>query len=317
MVVPSACFTCLCLGIPESPRWLLGVGQSAAARQAFRDINPDMPEGELAELVRSVELALQPEQGGKVDVKSTQMAPVFWKRSLSRPISLAFAVAMFNQLSGINAVLYFAPRIFQWAGLGHSAAMLQSVGIGLTNLAFTFLGIQLIDKLGRRTLLALGAMGGVCSLAGCSWAFATGHASLVPLYVFAFIGAHAVGQGTVIWVFISEIFPTKYRAAGQTLGCVTHWLAAALLTLVFPAVVEVLSPGKIFFFFCSMMALSLLWVLHCVPETKGVPLEDMEILMGISQQSIGKDDPHKESDREAERLAKGSSLTPTYVGCSS
>src|SRR6185503_17431832 len=141
----------------------------------------------------------------------------FWKRRLRVPIALAFLVAFFNQLSGINAILYFAPRIFSLTGLGQQAALLQSVGIGITNLIFTFVGLWLIDRLGRRTLLLIGSVGYIASLGLCSWAFHTGHVAIVPACIFAFIAAHAIGQGTVIWVLISEIFPNTYRAAGQSL----------------------------------------------------------------------------------------------------
>ena len=197
------------------------------------------------------------------------------------PILLAFLVAFFNQLSGINAILYFAPRIFAMTGLGARAALLQSIGIGVTNLVFTFVGVSLIDRLGRRTLLTIGAYGYLLSLGTCAWAFFTAHFAIVPLCIFAFIAAHAIGQGTVIWVLISEIFPTQYRAAGQSLGSTTHWVFAAALTTVFPAMASALAPGYIFLFFFGMMALELVWVRTMVPETKGVPLEEIQRRLGV------------------------------------
>ena len=205
----------------------------------------------------------------------------FWTRRLRVPILLAFLIAFFNQLSGINAILYFAPRIFEMTGLGAKAALLQSVGIGVTNLIFTFVGLWLIDRLGRRTLLFIGSFGYILSLGLTAWAFFTLHFSIVPACIFAFIAAHAVGQGAVIWVFISEIFPNRYRAEGQTLGSSTHWVFAALLTSFFPKMVSVFPPGCIFLFFCGMMVLQLLWVQFMVPETKGVPLEQMQKRLGI------------------------------------
>jgi len=206
----------------------------------------------------------------------------FWTSSLRVPILLAFLVAFFNQLSGINAVLYFAPRIFELTGLGARAAMLQSVGIGITNLIFTFVGLWLIDKLGRRTLLTIGSFGYIASLAACGWAFFTQHYAIVPACIFAFIASHAVGQGAVIWVFISEIFPNQFRASGLALGCGTHWIFAALITTVFPSVVGAFAPGYIFMFFAAMMTLQLIWVRTLVPETKGVPLEEMQRKLGIA-----------------------------------
>jgi MFS family permease len=154
--------------------------------------------------------------------------------------------------------------------------MLQSVGIGVTNLLFTFVGLWLIDRLGRRTLLYLGSFGYILSLGLTSWAFFTGHFSIVPACIFAFIAAHAVGQGAVIWVLISEIFPNRHRAHGQALGSLTHWTFAALLTTFFPSMVTAFAPGYVFLFFCGMMMLQLLWVKLMVPETKGVPLEEIE-----------------------------------------
>ena len=197
------------------------------------------------------------------------------------PILLAFLIAFFNQLSGINAILYFAPRIFEMTGLGAKAAMLQSVGIGVTNLIFTFVGLWLIDRLGRRTLLYIGSFGYIGSLGLVAWAFFTQHYAIVPVCIFAFIAAHAVGQGAVIWVFISEIFPNRHRAEGQTLGCFTHWIFAALLTTFFPSMVTHFPPGYVFLFFCGMMVLQLIWVKTMVPETKGVPLEQMQKQLGI------------------------------------
>jgi len=184
-------------------------------------------------------------------------------------------------LSGINAVLYFAPRIFEMTGLGEQAALLQSVGIGFTNLVFTFVGLWLIDRLGRRTLLYIGSVGYIASLGLVAWAFFTEHFAIVPACIFAFIAAHAVGQGAVIWVFISEIFPNRHRAEGQALGSFTHWIFAALLTSFFPKMVEAFVPGVVFLFFCGMMVLQLLWVKFMVPETKGVSLEQLQKQLGI------------------------------------
>jgi len=192
------------------------------------------------------------------------------------PIVLAILIAFFNQLSGINAVLYFAPRIFEMTGLGQEAALLQSVGLGVTNLIFTFVGLWLIDRLGRRTLLYLGSVGYIVSLSLTAWAFFTQHYGIVPACIFAFIASHAIGQGTVIWVFISEIFPNRHRAEGQALGSFTHWIFAALLTSFFPQMVTSFAPGYVFLFFAGMMVLQLVWVRLMVPETKGRSLEEIQ-----------------------------------------
>jgi SP family arabinose:H+ symporter-like MFS transporter len=205
----------------------------------------------------------------------------FWTRRLSKPILLAILIAFFNQMSGINAILYFAPRIFELTGLAAKAALLQSVGIGITNLFFTFVGLWLIDRLGRRTLLYIGSFGYIASLGLVAWAFFTQHFSIVPVCIFAFIAAHAIGQGAVIWVYISEIFPNRHRAEGQTLGSFTHWIFAALLTTFFPKIVTAFAPGYVFSFFTGMMVLQLVWVRTMVQETKGVPLEQIQRQLGI------------------------------------
>jgi sugar porter (SP) family MFS transporter len=271
--VPSLAYTFMCLGLPESPRWLLTRKQDrpAALRVlalVMRDATPTQ-----LEAAADAVIAATPAQAGHSG---------FWTWRLRVPIALAFLVAFFNQLSGINAILYFAPRIFAMTGLAPQAALLQSVGIGITNLIFTFVGLGLIDRLGRRTLLLVGSVGYIVSLGACSWAFFTHHESIVPVCIFAFIAAHAIGQGTVIWVLISEIFPNRYRAAGQSLGSGTHWVFAALLTTVFPFMVSAFPPGGIFLFFCGMMALQLVWVLTMVPETKGVPLEEIQRRLGLA-----------------------------------
>ena len=173
-------------------------------------------------------------------------------------------------------MLYFAPRIFELTGLESKAALLQSVGIGITNLVFTFVGLWLIDRAGRKTLLIIGSFGYILSLGLCAWAFASENFAIVPVCIFAFIAAHAVGQGAVIWVFIGEIFPNKDRAQGQALGSSTHWIFAALLTLFFPKMVTAFSPSIVFGFFAFMMVLQLIWVKVWVPETRGVPLEKIE-----------------------------------------
>jgi sugar porter (SP) family MFS transporter len=264
---PALVYSIFCFMIPESPRWLIThANRRKDAIAIFRQIDPEATEARLDELADSVEASL----GDRTT------AARFFTMRLRTPILLAFLIAFFNQLSGINAVLYFAPRIFEWTGLGQQAALLQSVGIGLTNLVFTFFGLYLIDRAGRRTLLYIGSVGYILSLGLCSFAFSNEIYQIVPVCIFAFIASHAIGQGAVIWVFISEIFPNRNRAAGTALGCGTHWLFAALLTFVFPKMTAALAPAIIFGFFAFMMVLQLIWVRFMVPETKGVPLEEMQ-----------------------------------------
>jgi sugar porter (SP) family MFS transporter len=270
--IPALLFTLLCLRIPESPRWL--IGRKGDRSEGIRVLSLIRPEATAAELeAKADEIA-----AASVEKSSTCG---FWSGRLRIPILLAFFIAFFNQLSGINAVLYFAPRIFEMTGLGTQAALLQSVGIGITNLIFTFVGLWLIDRVGRRTLLLVGSFGYILSLGLVAWAFFTQNYSIVPVCIFAFIAAHAIGQGAVIWVFISEIFPNRHRAEGQALGSFTHWLFAALLTTFFPMMVTAFQPGFVFLFFCGMMVLQLVWVKFLVPETKGVPLEQMQKRLGI------------------------------------
>ncbi len=278
--VPSVIYAVMCFGLPESPRWLLSrKGDRAAGLAVLKLIEPELPPAQLDAHADELMAAAKAEN---------TVASNFWTWRLRIPICLAFLVAFFNQLSGINAILYFAPRIFELTGLGEKAALLQSVGIGITNLIFTFVGLWLIDRLGRRTLLFIGSFGYIASLGLTAWAFFTQHYSIVPACIFAFIAAHAVGQGAVIWVLISEIFPNRHRAQGQTLGSTTHWVFAALLTTVFPMMVKISGAneqpqraGYIFLFFCFMMMLQLVWVKTMVPETKGISLEDMQHKLGI------------------------------------
>ena len=271
---PSLLYALFCLGLPESPRWLLSrKGDRAAALSVLQRTEPELPPNDIETQADAIAAA------STVQVSSGH----FWTRQLRKPILLAFLIAFFNQLSGINAILYFAPRIFQLAGLAAKAALLQSVGIGITNLIFTFVGLWLIDRLGRRTLLYIGSFGYIISLGLVAWAFFNQHYSIVPTCIFAFIAAHAIGQGTVIWVFISEIFPNRHRAEGQTLGSSTHWIFAALLTTFFPSMVHAFAPGYVFLFFTGMMVLQLIWVKTMVPETKGIPLEEIQKQLGIEQ----------------------------------
>lgn len=269
---PSILYTLMCFALPESPRWLIArKGDREGGMKVLRLIEPEATPSWIEA------------QADEIRVASSERADSsgFWTRQLRIPILLAFLIAFFNQLSGINAVLYFAPRIFEMTGLGAKAALLQSVGIGVTNLIFTFVGLYLIDRLGRRTLLYIGSVGYITSLGLTAWAFFTQHYAIVPICIFAFIASHAVGQGAVIWVFISEIFPNRHRAEGQALGSFTHWIFAALLTTFFPKMVSVFPPGYVFVFFAGMMVLQLIWVKTMVVETKGVPLEQIQQRLGM------------------------------------
>jgi SP family arabinose:H+ symporter-like MFS transporter len=269
---PSLLYALLCFGLPESPRWLLTrKNDRAEGIKILQRIRPDAANSEIEAEANEIMAA------SSLEPSSSK----FWALRLRTPILLAILIAFFNQMSGINAILYFAPRIFELTGLGAKAALLQSIGIGVTNLVFTFVGLWLIDRLGRRTLLFVGSFGYIASLGLVAWAFFTGHYSIVPVCIFAFIAAHAIGQGAVIWVFISEIFPNRHRAEGQALGSFTHWICAALLTTFFPKMVTAFRPGYVFSFFAGMMVLQLIWVKTMVPETKGVPLEQIQRQLGI------------------------------------
>jgi SP family arabinose:H+ symporter-like MFS transporter len=270
---PSLGYLLFCLRLPESPRWLISRRDDMqAAIRVLRFIRPGASPQQIEAEAAAIKSA-SPNSSGQTH---------FWTWNLRLPIMLAILIAFFNQMSGINAILYFAPRIFVLSGLGQQAALLQSMGIGVTNLFFTMIGLWLIDRVGRRALLLIGSFGYIMSLGCVSWAFFTAHFSIVPVCIFAFIAAHAVGQGAVIWVFISEIFPNRQRADGQALGSFTHWIVAALLTTFFPKMVSDFAPGYVFAFFAGMMVLQLVWVKFMVIETKGQSLEHIQERLKVS-----------------------------------
>ena len=263
-VIPAAMYSLLVLGIPDSPRWLaLKKNDDEGARKILKQLNPKENIEELLSQIKS-----------SVNKASKD---VFFSKKFSFPILLAFLIAFFNQVSGINFVLYYAPRIFEQAGLAATEVLGASVPIGIVNLLFTMLGMYLIDKLGRRVLMFYGSFGYIVSLAGVSWGFYSGaEAGVVVFFVSAFIASHAIGQGAVIWTFISEIFPNSVRDYGMSLGSGTHWICAAIITLITPTVLSAFSGGTIFAFFTGMMVLQLLFVWKLMPETKNKTLEELE-----------------------------------------
>ncbi|WP_110669103.1 sugar porter family MFS transporter [Salinicola halophilus] len=266
-VVPALIYTLALVKVPESPRWLiLARGDTRTASQTLRQIDPT---GDIDGKIEEIQAA---------DREDAKTQSRFFARRLRLPITLAFLIAFFNQFTGINFVLYYAPRILESAELGASAALLSTAGIGLIMVLFTLLGMALIDRLGRRTLLLIGSVGYIVSLAIISHAFFTGNlgGTLIPLQLCLFVAAHGISQGTVIWVYISEIFPNRERARGQSLGSFTHWLFAAIITLVTPWVLGVFNGGPVFAFFAFMMVLQVVFVLFFMPETKGVSLEAMQ-----------------------------------------
>jgi sugar porter (SP) family MFS transporter len=273
LAVPAIIYTVMVMGIPESPRWLIAKkNDTEAAKNVFLKLGVTNAN----ELVSSISASIQHEAsaGHTSGFFSSKYKTILW---------LAFMVAFFNQWSGINFVLYYAPEILERAGLAAKESLFNSIAIGGTNLAFTFVGLYLIDKAGRRTLLIIGSLGYILSLTMVAWSFYS-HASpgFLMFFLLLFIAAHAVGQGAVIWVFISEIFPNKVRAMGQSFGAGTHWVFAALITLITPVFLDAQkgifkdNPWPIFAFFAFMMVLQLVWVLTKVPETKGVSLEELE-----------------------------------------
>lgn len=265
---PSLLFLLAVLAIPESPRWLLlRKGKVAEARAVLKLIDPEHYEQTLDSLTYTAER----------QSLTTEPARLFSAR-YKTPVMLAVLFAVFNQVSGINAIIYYAPRIFEMTGLGKSSALLSSAGIGVVNLLFTMLAMNLIDRFGRRTLMLIGSVGLILTLGLVARAFALEDfgGMAVPVYLFVYIAFFAFSQGGVIWVFISEIFPNEVRANGQALGSFTHWLMAALITFSFPWFTEQLGGAWTFAFFGFMMVLQLLFVWKIMPETKGTSLEQVD-----------------------------------------
>lgn len=264
MAFPSFFYTLIVFSIPESPRWLVSQHRDKEAKIVLEKINPGVKIEDLLEELQS---------GEEYHIKGET---IFLKK-YRFPLILAFLIAFFNQLSGINAFLYYAPRIFAEAGLEESAALMSSIGIGLTNLIFTLFGVFLIDVLGRKLLMFIGSIGYMISLGLVSLAFFMKWEGMaVPIFLFMFIASHAIGQGAVIWVFISEIFPNHLRASGQAFGSSTHWVLAAIIPSMVPFLFSTIGAGMVFLIFAVMMVFQLLFVIFMMPETKGKTLEELQ-----------------------------------------
>lgn len=258
---PSIMYSILVLYIPESPRWLLSKNRIDEAKEVL-NLYTTQDEQDLLVL--------------GIDKSNVPLRETIFIKKYRYPLLLVFLIASFNQLSGINAFLYYAPRIFEEAGLGSKTALLSSIGIGIINLLFTMIGVYLIDKLGRRILMIIGSIGYIVSLSLVAIAFYLHWTGLaVPIFLFLFIASHAIGQGAVIWVFISEIFPNHLRASGQSFGSSVHWVLAAIIPSMIPILFSNYGVGNVFAFFALMMVLQLVFVLLIMPETKGITLEDM------------------------------------------
>lgn len=279
MAVPAALFLLLLFTVPETPRWLMSVGREAEAEEVSRrlastDAESDQVMGEIRASLAAAENA--------------SSVPFFTKQH-AKVILLAVAIAMFNQLSGINAILYYAPVVMEKAGASTNTAFLMSVGVGTMNLIATMAALAVIDKFGRKKLMIVGSIGYIISLGFLSmimFAYAGHYDAASSWYVLlglmVFIASHAFGQGAVIWVFISEIFPNRIRGRGQSLGSLTHWVFAAITSFAFPPIIDALGGGVGFLIFTLCMVGQLFWVLKVMPETKGIPLEEMEHKLGLT-----------------------------------
>lgn len=273
LVFPSLFFTIMVIGIPESPRWLITQKNDLAkANETFKEMG-------ILDVKGEIDLILQ----GNKSEKQNLLKNILFSSKHKSIIWLAFLIAFFNQLSGINFILYYAPEILSRIGLGEKDSLLNSIAIGGTNLVFTFVGLYLIDIIGRKKLLLIGSIGYIISLSLVAGCFISHASSFVLMFfILLFIAAHAIGQGAVIWVFISEIFPNKLRATGQSFGASIHWVFAAIITLITPLFLDEKegifkdNPWPIFAFFALMMVVQLVWVLFKMPETKGVSLEEIE-----------------------------------------
>ena len=263
--LPALFYVIFVFTVPESPRWLLlHKNDQVAAEKTFQLIDPSIdPKITVREIL--------------ADHASSDAKESIFDNKYRFPLILAFLIAMFNQFSGINAFLYYAPRIFEIAGLEKSASLMSSVGVGVTNLIFTLIGINLIDKLGRKQLMYIGSVGYIISLSLVSMAFVFSWQGMaVPIFLFMFIASHAIGQGAIIWVFISEIFPNHLRASGQAFGSSVHWVLAAIIPAMVPLLFSTIGAGTVFMIFALMMVGQLIFVWQMMPETKGVPLEELE-----------------------------------------
>jgi MFS transporter, SP family, arabinose:H+ symporter len=267
--LPAAIFLAMLFGIPRSPRWLVKKKRIEEAREVLRITGEENYEQELQDIVTSIDA-------------EHHAGDTLFNGKYGLPIFLAVSIAMFNQLSGINAILYYLNQIFAQAGFSKVSSDLQAVAIGATNLLFTMIAMSLIDKVGRKKLLLTGAVGTTVCLAGVSYVFLShSHQSVLVWLLVAYIACFAFSQGAVIWVYIGEVFPNRVRASGQSLGSFTHWVMAGIISLGFPAVAAK-SGGYPFVFFSAMMALQFFVVLFWYPETKGITLEDMQKKLGIA-----------------------------------
>ena len=285
LAVPAIIYTVMVMGVPESPRWLITKKNDLpAAKDVLSQIGVADADAEIASIISSNQ-----------HETSVGAAAGFFTAKHSKIIWLAFFIAFFNQLSGINFILYYAPEILSRIGLGAKESLLNSIAIGGTNLIFTFVGLYLIDRLGRKTLMIIGSLGYIISLAMVAYAFKSQAGPVFLMsFLLMFIASHAIGQGAVIWVFLSEIFPNKIRALGQSFGASVHWVFAGIITLITPVFLDekdgILkdAPWIIFAFLAFMMVLQLIWVLTRMPETKGVSLEQLEknLVPGLTRNKV-------------------------------